>query len=184
MPTPKRKTGSRTVAGAAGPIRVSPSKKAGRGFASTAGAGSARNGKFNAAGERVNGIWMASAAQAERYRQLLSMQERGLILNLRTEVPFDLTVNNQLICRYRADFCYDLPDERGEPVAARTEDIKGMVTPEFALKLKLFNALHEPSLSVIHVKGQAVHPDPARNGASGRGSQGWVHKHWLDRIPD
>lgn len=128
---------------------------------------------------------MASGAQAERYRQLLSMQERGLILNLRTEVPFDLTVNNQPICRYRADFCYDLPDERGEPIEARTEDVKGMVTPEFAIKLKLFNALHEPKLSVIHVKGILRHPDPERAGnGDGRTGAGWMHKHWLDRIPD
>jgi hypothetical protein len=127
---------------------------------------------------------MASAAQAERYRQLLVMQEAGTIINLRTEVPFDLTVNNQLICRYRADFCYDLPDERGEPSDSRTEDVKGMVTPEFALKLKLFNALHHPPLSVIHVKGKARHPDPAHHGdGDGRTGAGWMHVHWRDKIP-
>ncbi len=180
MPASKQPT-SRTIAGAAGPIRVTATRTKGRGFAAPASGASTKRGKFNAAGERVNGIWMASGAQAERYRQLLSMQDRGLILNLATEVRFDLVVNNQLICRYRADFCYDLPDERGEPIASRTEDVKGMVTPEFAIKLKLFNALHDPKLSVIHVKGKCIHPD--KPGEMGNGA-GWLNRHWKDRIPD
>jgi hypothetical protein len=179
-------TGNPTPArSAANPIRASRSKPKGRGFAKPATTAGSRNGKFNAAGERVNGVWMASGAQAERYRQLLAMEEAGRILNLRTEVPFDLIVNNILICRYRADFTYDIADERGEPTVDKIEDVKGMVTPEFSLKLKLFNALMPTPLSVIHVKGKCKHPVAERNGTEGKGTgAGWMHRHWADRIPD
>lgn len=142
----------------------------------------ARNGKFNAAGERVNGVWMASAAQAERYRQLLFMAEVGIIGDLRTEVSFPLVVENQLICKYRCDFIYNVLDERGEPLSEVIEDVKGMVTPEFVLKHKLFDALIPTKLSVIHVKGKAIHPDATINGGKS-GSAGWMHRHWMNRIP-
>lgn len=149
--------------------------------ATDAGSPSGRHGKFNAAGEFVNGIWQASAAQAERYRQLLELEARGYIDELRTEVPFDLRVNNVLICRYRADFTYRILNERGSPVGERVEDVKGMVTPEFNLKHKLFDALLSPPLSVLHVKGKAKHRDhPDRESSAA----GWVDRHWRYRLPD
>lgn len=122
---------------------------------------------------------MASAAQAERFRQLLTMQAAGLIDNLKTEVPFPLTVNNAVICTYRADFCYDVIDDRGQALRSIVEDVKGMTTDVFALKLKLFNALQPVALSVIHVKGKALHPTTGN-----KDSAGWMALHWRDRLPD
>lgn len=150
--------------------RRSRSTTANAGSAASAGKGGNRSfkrGKFNAAGERVNGIWMASAAEAERYRQLMRMDMAGMIDNLRTQVSFDLVVNNQRITRYRADFCYDVIDERGQVVRSIIEDVKGMMTPEFKLKQKLFNALQPVPLTVIPSKGAKS-----------------IAAEWADRIPD
>lgn len=141
-----------------------------------------RHGKFNANGERVNGIWMASAAQAQRYRQLLIMEMKGTIDVLRTEVTFPLMVNNHLICKYRADFCYDVIDDRGGVIRSIVEDVKGMETPEFVIKRKIFNAIHLVPLTVIAVKGKARVVDS--DGVLREGSAGWMVKHWTDRLPD
>lgn len=172
--------GNRKAAGAARVTRRSRSKGAkGRGSVTAAGSDGKRSSKYNAAGERVNGIWMASAAQAERYRQLLRMEMNGMIDNLKTEVAYPLTVNNRLICTYRADFSYDVIDDRGHPLRAVIEDVKGMVTDVFALKEKLFNALSPVPLSVIHVRGKARHPDTGNTDGAG-----WMAQHWKERIPD
>lgn len=177
--------GSLTPADAGRKTRASRSKGSkGRGFAKSATTDGSRNGKYNAAGEWVNGVWMASGAQAERYRQLLELEKAGTITDLRTEVPFDLTVNNVLICRYRADFSYSLADERGEPTVDVVEDVKGMVTPEFRLKEKLFNALRPTRLSVLHVKGECRHPIESRNHPTRKkSSAGWMDRHWRGKIP-
>ncbi len=172
--------GKPSGASAARRIPRSHSKAAkGRGSASPAGNGGNRNGKYNAAGERVNGIWMASAAQAERYRQLLRMEMDGLIDNLKTEVAYPLTVNNTLICTYRADFSYDVIDDRGNQLRAVIEDVKGMVTDVFAIKEKLFNALSPVRLTVIHVRGKAKHPETGNSDGAG-----WMAAHWAGRLPD
>lgn len=123
-----------------------------------------RRQKYNAAGEHVDGIWMASKAEAERFRQLQRMEMNGLIENLETQVSFPLTVNNVIIATYRADFRYDVAEERGISRRSIIEDVKGMSTPEFLLKKRLFEALYR---DVIHVIP---------------GSD--VARHWVDRIPD
>ncbi len=144
-------------------------------------AGPGRRGKFNANGEHVDGQWCASAAEAERFRQLKRMAEAGRIGGLQCQVTYPLIVNNQLITRYRADFTYDVLDSDGEPTRTVIEDVKGMVTPEFTIKAKLFAALILIPLTVIAVKGKARHPtiEPTRGT-----SQGWMHQHWNDKIPD
>lgn len=143
--------------------------------------GGGRNGKFNAAGRHVAGVWCASDAEAERYEQLLALEAKGTIGNLRTQVPTDLTVNNQLICRYRCDFAYDVLDDHGRQMRSVIEDVKGMVTPEFKLKHKLFDALSPVPLTLIKVKGKAKHPGRPGEKAS---SAGWMNLHWKGRIPD
>jgi hypothetical protein len=156
--------------------------------ATSAGSPSGRKGKFNAGGEHVNGIWQASEAQAERYRQLLELEVAGTIGNLRTEVPFQLTVNNTIICVYRCDFCYDVLNGFGEPTRAIVEDVKGMQTPEFKLKRKLFDATQAVPLSILEVKGKARHPlRPKLSDKTGKpvgSTAGWMDLHWKGRLPD
>jgi hypothetical protein len=180
--------GSLTNAGAGKGTRRTRSTTAKRGSAPAAtkgGSPSGRHGKFNAKGEHVNGVWMASEAQAERYRQLLRMEMDGTIGGLRTEVPFDLVVNNKKICTYRADFVYAVLDERGERRREVVEDVKGMITPEFRLKAKLFAALMPWPISLVEVKGKLVPVDGEGNRIKGAAasSAAWMHREWAGRIP-
>lgn len=179
-----RNGASRRRAGAANPTRASASTAARPGSAPHAtqgGSPNGRHGKFNAAGEHVNGVWCASAAEAERYRQLLRMEMNGMIDNLVTQPKYDLIVNNRKITQYRADFSYDVITLGGQILRSVIEDVKGMLTPEFELKHKLFDALVTPALSLLHVKGKARHPDAPNEPGT---TAGWMHKHWADRIPD
>ena len=99
-----------------------------------------RSGKYNARGRTVNGVWMASEAQAKRYEQLLVLEGLGLITRLRTEVPFILRSNGVHICTYRADFEYVVVAPRAADEYCVIEDVKGMVLPEYKLKKKLMSA--------------------------------------------
>lgn len=179
-----RGPGKRRPAPAASATLAGRSTTGGPGTAADATSASSppgRLGKYNAAGERVNGKWMASAAEAERYRQLSRLEMNGIIDNLQTQTTFLLTVNNRVICRYRADFCYDVIDDRGSVIRSVIEDVKGMVTPEFVLKHKLFDALQPVPLTIIQVKGKAHHSQRPTEPAD---SAGWMDKHWKDRLPD
>lgn len=143
--------------------------------------GSGRKGKFNAQGEHVNGQWCASAAEAERYRQLLKMQDEGRIAGLVCQQRYPLVVNNVKITTYQADFTYDVVTDTGEVLRTIIEDVKGMLTDVFEIKHKLFDALNPIPLTLIHKKGKAKHPTIRPDEPS---SEGWMHKHWADKIPD
>lgn len=111
---------------------------------------SATKKKYNAAGRRVNGQWCASDAEATRYEQLLHMQTTGQIDNLRCQVRYPLLVNGVKICTYVADFTYDVinPDARLDRHVI--EEVKGLETPEWRMKCKLFEAINAPmKISVI-----------------------------------
>jgi hypothetical protein len=86
-----------------------------------------------------NGIRFDSLAEQARYLQLVQMQEDLAISLLHCHPVYELqpafTDNEgkrQAAIRYVADFEYK---ENGELIA---EDVKGVVTPVFALKAKLF----------------------------------------------
>lgn len=192
----RSKNGSRGSAkpkGAQPGTRHSHSTPAKRGSAAPATAagsqdGSGRKGKYNAGGEHVDGHWFASGAEAERFLQLKDLVAKETIDNLELQKTYDLTVNNVMICRYRADFSYDVLDERGRPLRHVIEDVKGMETDEFKLKRKLFDALMPVKLSIISVKGKARHPlRPALSPKTGNPvvcNRGWMHLHWNGRIPE
>ena len=78
----------------------------------------------------------ASKKEAQRYQELLLLVKAGKIERLQTQVPFELRVNNVLVCKYLADFCYF---ENGADVV---EDAKGYRTPIYRLKAKLMRAVH------------------------------------------
>ncbi len=138
-----------TTVDAGNPGPATPSTAAKSGSAKRATKGGKRRGKYNASGERVNGVWMASASQAERYRQLLKMEQDGLIANLKTEVPYHLTVNNRKITTYRLDFLYDEINDRGQEMRRIYEEVKGFVTPQYRITKKLFEAIHQVEISEI-----------------------------------
>jgi len=94
-----------------------------------------RRSKYGAKKTIVDGIKFDSKAEAARYAVLQKLAHIGLIKNLRMQVVYKLAVNDQLICKYIADFVYE---RNGIEVV---EDVKGMRTREYILKRKLMKAV-------------------------------------------
>lgn len=116
---------------------------------------STRKGKYNASGRHEDGQWFASSAEADRYLQLKAMEAAGMIERLRCQPQFVMNINSQRITVYRADFAYiEIDQERGIALRSIVEDVKGMITPEYRLKSKMFRALYQ---------GHDFHEIPARD---------------------
>lgn len=114
--------------------------------------GTPKRGKYNAAGERIDGRWFASAAEARRYEQLKRMVDDGQIDNLELQKKLPCTVNNIVVCNYLADFAYDVIDDRGYATRSVIEDVKGMVTDVYRIKKKLVQAVHRIEIQEIPAK--------------------------------
>lgn len=99
--------------------------------------------KFNNVKVEVDGIRFDSKREAARYRELKFMEKAGLIRNLKLQVPFPIIVNEQLICKYIADFVYLEKEEFGSGESWQTivEDVKGMKTAVYQIKKKLLRAV-------------------------------------------
>lgn len=96
-----------------------------------------RKNKFGAKKNELDGIKFDSRKEARRYRELTLLAATGELTGLKLQVPFEIIVNGQKVCTYRADFTYT--DKSGQFVV---EDAKGYKTPEYRLKKKLVNACH------------------------------------------
>ena len=96
--------------------------------------------KYFAKNVEVDGIWFDSKKEAARYCQLKSLERSGAVKegSIRVQPEFQLIVNDQKICTYRADFSY-VDFHNGQPVV---EDCKGFRTKEYRIKKKLFEALY------------------------------------------
>lgn len=94
--------------------------------------------KYHAKKATVDGITFDSRKEADRYLTLKSMEEEGLIGDLRRQVrcelvpAFDVDGRHYRPVFYVADFVYV---EGGKTVV---EDVKGMKTDVYKLKSKLF----------------------------------------------
>lgn len=84
-------------------------------------------------------IRFPSQAEARRYDLLVSMQRMGLITDLRIQVPFEITIEGEGLCRYLADFVYFDAKKR-----RRVEDVKSPAsrTPMYRLKKKAMRLQH------------------------------------------
>lgn len=93
------------------------------------------------AAKRTNGF--ASKKEAGRYQELLLLKKAGAICELKTQVAYTLSVNDQLICLYVADFVYlEETGDKSDPLRVIVEDVKGYRTPEYKIKAKLMKACH------------------------------------------
>ena len=110
-----------------------------------------KRGQANKYGSRrteVDGIKFASAMEARRYQYLKEMEKTGRISDLSLQVRFPFKHDGQLICTYVADFLYI---EDGEPIV---EDVKGRVTPVYAIKRKMMKAFYGKTIREVRdVKG-------------------------------
>lgn len=115
--------------------------------------GEPKRGKYNARKKEVDGVTFDSSREAARYVQLKAMQLAGQIACLTLQPSFVLQDAVRLpdgklqrAITYRADFEYR--DARGERII---EDVKGMKTPVYLLKLKMLRAKY-PSLNFQEVR--------------------------------
>lgn len=143
-PKPKPRA-KRTAVKPAAATPTGPTTTAKRGGAKR----TARKGKYNANGQRVDGIWFASAAEATRYEQLKVLLNSGMIDELECQVKLPIRINNVLVCHYLADFRYKVIDELGRCLRVCTEDVKGMITDVYALKRKMVMACHGIAITEI-----------------------------------
>ncbi len=82
----------------------------------------------------ADGLKFDSKMELKRWNELKILERIGDIENLQRQVCFVLTAHGVDICKYIADFVYY---QNGLKIV---EDVKGVQTPEFKLKAKLFQA--------------------------------------------
>jgi hypothetical protein len=87
-----------------------------------------------------------SKAEAQRYDDLTTMHQAGIIRDLELQPKFRVAINGVWICNYSADFAY-FDVEREERVV---EDVKGgQSTAVYRLKKRLVEALHDVTIREI-----------------------------------
>lgn len=80
-----------------------------------------------------------SQAERDRYIELVAMEARGEISNLRRQVAIALVVRGVHVCDYVADAIY--LDEHGREVVEDTKSAHTRTLPEYRIKFKLYRAL-------------------------------------------
>lgn len=100
--------------------------------------------KYNAQPTVVDGIRFASKAEATRWQQLGLLERAGEITGICRQVRFPLEVCGVKVTTYVADFVYQ-DAKRGRVI----EDVKGVSTPLFKLKRKMFEAIYQQEITII-----------------------------------
>ena len=111
-----------------------------------------RQHKYNAKKTTIDGITFDSKAEARRYGELKLLEKAGQIHHLKLQPSFvllptftDSTGKTQRGIKYVADFSYS------ENYVQVVEDVKGVETPVFKIKAKLFRHQY-PGLELRVVK--------------------------------
>ena len=93
----------------------------------------------------IDGITFDSAKEARRYMELKLLERAGEISHLQRQVKFEVIpkCGKERSSTYIADFVYQ---ENGNTVV---EDVKGVKTPEYILKRKLMNWVHDIQIKEI-----------------------------------
>lgn len=109
-----------------------------------------KRSKYGAIKTTIDGIRFDSKAEATRWCDLQNLQRGGKITHLARQIPFQIKSNGNLICNYIADFTYV---ENGSYVV---EDVKGIITRDFALKAKLFEAQYGYKIRIYSTKKKKI----------------------------
>jgi hypothetical protein len=96
--------------------------------------------KYNNKKTELDGIIFDSKKEAKRYWELKLLEKAGKIEKLKLQPAFELKVNNEKICTYKADFEYI---DRSKYNVVVVEDVKGVKTPVYNLKKKLMKAIYK-----------------------------------------
>ncbi len=104
-----------------------------------------RRGKYNARRVEIDGIVFDSKAEAQRYKLLKILHDKGGVQDLKCHPKYDLHVGGVKIGTYSPDFTYI---EKGSLVV---EDVKGKatLTPLYRWKKKHMKAEHD--IDVVEV---------------------------------
>lgn len=101
----------------------------------------------------ADGITFDSEKEWLRYLELTLALKSGLIADLKIHPSFDIVVNGEKVCTYVSDFSYKIYKNTvrdGETLTwdgdrfflLVVEDVKGVRTPIYRLKKKLFEVLY------------------------------------------
>lgn len=105
--------------------------------------------KFSARRVTLDGHEFASVAESRRYADLKLLERAREIKALGVHPVYPLVVNGVTIGKFTADFAYF---EGGRKIV---EDVKGLVTKDASLRMRIFKALYpDHELKVIQ-NGQA-----------------------------
>lgn len=113
-----------------------------------------KKSKYNNKKVVINGLKFDSTKEGNRYLELAQKLRDGEIFQLELQPVYECTINGLLICKYKADFKYNIRGEMtgyiNNPYADKrptykiitiVEDVKGMRTPVYKLKKKLMKAI-------------------------------------------
>jgi hypothetical protein len=91
----------------------------------------------------VDGIRFDSQREAKRYQELRLLERAGKITNLKVHPEYQIFVKGDRVCKYVADFSYNICDRYlGLPGSEVVEDVKGVRTEAYRLKKRLMKAAH------------------------------------------
>lgn len=97
-----------------------------------------RRTKYRAVPTYVGKIRFASKKEAARYVDLKLLERSGKITGLKLQPKFPLVISGVKICTYIPDYLYQEND------TTVVEDVKGVKTPVYRIKKKLFEVLYAP----------------------------------------
>jgi hypothetical protein len=95
-----------------------------------------RRTKYGNSKTRIGDLVFDSKLEARRWQELKMLEAAGEIYDLDRQYPLTLSVRGHKICKWIVDFVY-----RATGGTLVFEDVKGMVTRDAAIKLKLARAL-------------------------------------------
>lgn len=102
--------------------------------------------KFRNVPVEIDGIRFASKAEGRRYSELKLLERAGEIRHLELQRRYQLTAfDGTKVAVYVADFDYT-ERRTGQHV---TEDVKGIATPTFKLKAKLFEGQFGRKITIV-----------------------------------
>lgn len=117
--------------------------------------------KYRSRKVQIDGRWFDSEFEGQRWLQLKTLERMGEIRELRLQVPFDLTVNGHVICRYVADFVYQQrTDTKRDDWERIIEDAKSPATRKirsYRIKRKLLAALGYQITEVVRPGMKGTH---------------------------
>lgn len=101
--------------------------------------------KYKAVPTIIDGIRFASKKEANRYKELRLLESKGVIKNLRLQVPYTLIEKSKYgrEIRYVADFVYAY---EGQEVV---EDTKGYRTDVYKLKYRLMQEINKITIHEV-----------------------------------